>query len=311
MRIRSCLAIALVCCLPGITAVAQNQPASTVRTLLAAGRLGSVVDTPLNFTLLSVRLPATQRVSYSGPNAMIYALSGGLGFDLDGAAQPVVEGAGAFIPVGRAVTFSASGPGPANFLLFVLSPAADAQKQLLGSPATVEELYHSPEALPGLQAGPYEFSLTRVSLPPGMPANPPHYRSGAVLYYVAGVHRRRQNRAQGCRNAAFRACGLGPPMVKSGRRPARADPGEHQPGGHPGSHRGWCEIAHRCYSITTSARSSTAGGITKPSACAVLKLTANSNLVGCSTGMSPGGVPLKILRTISAVRRWISRKSGP
>jgi len=186
MRIRSCLAIALVCCLPGITAVAQNQPASTVRTLLAAGRLGSVVDTPLNFTLLSVRLPATQRVSYSGPNAMIYALSGGLGFDLDGAAQPVVEGAGAFIPVGRAVTFSASGPGPANFLLFVLSPAADAQKQLLGSPATVEELYHSPEALPGLQAGPYEFSLTRVSLPPGMPANPPHYRSGAVLYYVAG-----------------------------------------------------------------------------------------------------------------------------
>ena len=39
--------------------------------------------------------------------------------------------------------------------------------------------------MPGLQAGPYEFSLIRVSLPPGMPPNPPHYRSGAVLYYLA------------------------------------------------------------------------------------------------------------------------------
>ena len=185
MRIRSCLAIALVCSLPGITAAAQNQPASTVRTLLAAGRVGSVVDRPLNFRLLSVRLPAAQRVSYSGPNAMVYTAAGGLGFELDGNSQPLAEGAGAFIPAGRAATFSASGPEPANLLLFVLSPATDVQKPLLGAPAAVEELYRSPEPLPGLQAGPYEFSLIRVSLPPGMPPNPPHYRSGAVLYYLA------------------------------------------------------------------------------------------------------------------------------
>jgi len=171
--------------LPGITAAAQNQPASTVRTLLAAGRLGSVVDTPLNYRLLSVRLSATQRVSYSGPNAMVYAPSGGLGFDLDSNAQPLAEGAGAFIPAGRAATFSASGPEPANFLLFVLSPAADVEKPLLGSSAVVDELYRSPQPLPGLQAGPYEFSLIRVALPSGMPANPPHYRSGAALYYIA------------------------------------------------------------------------------------------------------------------------------
>jgi quercetin dioxygenase-like cupin family protein len=186
MRIRSCLAIMLVCCLPGITAIAQNQPASTVRTLLAAGRVGSVVDTALNFRLLSVRLPATERVPYSGPDAMVYALSGGFGFDLDGTTQPLGEGAGAFIPAGRAATFNASGPETANFLLFLLLPAADAQKPLLGPPAVTEELYRSAEPLPGLQAGPYEFSLTRVSLPAAMPANPPHYRSGAVLYYVAG-----------------------------------------------------------------------------------------------------------------------------
>src|SRR5207237_8220936 len=154
MRIRSCLAIALVCSLPGITAAAQNQPASTVRTLLAAGRVGSVVDRPLNFRLLSVRLPAAQRVSYSGPNAMVYAAVGRLGFELDGNSQPLAEGAGAFIPAGRVATFSASEPEPANFLLFVLSPAADVEKPLLAAPAAVEELYRSPEPLPRLHAGP-------------------------------------------------------------------------------------------------------------------------------------------------------------
>ena len=49
----------------------------------------------------------------------------------------------------------------------------------------MEELYRSPDPLPGLQSGPYEFSLTQVSLPPAMPANPPHSRSGAALYYLA------------------------------------------------------------------------------------------------------------------------------
>jgi len=185
MRSRWRVAFALICCLLPIATVAQNQPASTVRTLLATGRVGSVVETPLAFRLLSVRLSSTQRASYSGPNAMLYALSGGLGLELGGNSQPLAEGGGAFIPGGQEATFIASGSGPANFLLFVLSPAADVQRPLVGLPAIVEELYRSPEPLPGLQAGPYEFSLTRVSLPPSMPANPPHYRSGDVLYFVA------------------------------------------------------------------------------------------------------------------------------
>ena len=179
------VSIALICCLLPIATLAQNQPASTVRTLLATGRVGSVVETPLAFRLLSVSLPSTQRASYSGPNAMLYALSGALGLELGGNSQPLAESGGAFIPGGQAATFSASGSEPAKFLLFVLLPVADVQKTLIGPPAIVEELYRSPEPLPGLQAGPYEFSLTRVSLPPSMPANPPHYRSGDVLYFVA------------------------------------------------------------------------------------------------------------------------------
>ena len=46
------------------------------------------------------------------------------------------------------------------------------------------ELYRTPWPIADLKAGPYEFTLTRVTFPPRMPPNVPHYRSGAALYYV-------------------------------------------------------------------------------------------------------------------------------
>jgi len=184
VHIRSWSWFALVLSSLALPALAQTQPANTVRTLLAAGHLGSVVDTPLHFRLFAVRLPAMEHVSYSGPNSMLYMLSGMLTVAIDGTAQTVSEGAGVFIPAGRTAVFGATGNEPAHFLQFVLAPAAEAQKPPLGSPASTEELYRTPEPLPGLKLGPYEFSLTRVTLPAGMPSNPSHYRSGAALYYV-------------------------------------------------------------------------------------------------------------------------------
>jgi len=50
------------------------------------------------------------------------------------------------------------------------------------------------------------------------------------------------------------------------------------------------------YSKAWSARPSTDGGIVSPSAFAVFKLITNSNLVGCSTGSSPGRAPLMVGR---------------
>src|SRR5262249_41015757 len=57
-------------------------------------------------------------------------------------------------------------------------------------------------------------------------------------------------------------------------------------GGHPPHH-----------SITSSARARIPGGNVSPIALAVLRLTATSNLTGCSTGRSAGLVPCKILCT--------------
>src|SRR5262245_48712429 len=55
------------------------------------------------------------------------------------------------------------------------------------------------------------------------------------------------------------------------------------------------EVAPLHHSITSSARASSVGGTSMPSALAVLRLITSSYLVGCSTGMSAGFVPFKIL----------------
>jgi hypothetical protein len=51
------------------------------------------------------------------------------------------------------------------------------------------------------------------------------------------------------------------------------------------------------YSITSSARASSMGGTSSPSALAVLRLMTRSNLVGCTTGKLWGFSPLRILPT--------------
>jgi len=51
------------------------------------------------------------------------------------------------------------------------------------------------------------------------------------------------------------------------------------------------------YSITPSARNRNDSGIVSLSALAVVKLITRSNFLGCSTGMSPGFAPRRILST--------------
>src|SRR5262245_16837957 len=51
------------------------------------------------------------------------------------------------------------------------------------------------------------------------------------------------------------------------------------------------------HSITSSARTSTAGGIARPSALAALRLITNSFLVGACTGRSAGFSPLRMRST--------------
>ena len=116
---------------------------------------------------------------------MLYVLSGTPALAIeDRAAQPLAEGAGAFIAGGQEATISASASEPVQFLIFLLTARANERKPLVELPAVVRELYRTPEPLPGLKSGEYEFALARVTVPAGMPAGPAHYRTGAALDYV-------------------------------------------------------------------------------------------------------------------------------
>ena len=183
MRIRFTV-LALLLATPSSLVFAQSEPISTARVSLAVGRLPSVVDMPLFFRLYRVSLPAGQLRSYDGSTAMLYGLSGAATIDIDGTFQSIAEGAAAFIPAGQSVNVGASGSEPTNFLLFVLTPRPNQRKPLLDRPAVTTELCRTPEPISGLQAGPYELSLTRVTLPAGIPAGPPYSPSGAALNYV-------------------------------------------------------------------------------------------------------------------------------
>jgi hypothetical protein len=57
------------------------------------------------------------------------------------------------------------------------------------------------------------------------------------------------------------------------------------------------DINQVIYSITKSARNSSAGVIVKPIALAVFRLTISSNLDGCSIGSSAGFAPRRTLST--------------
>src|SRR5262249_46353359 len=65
----------------------------------------------------------------------------------------------------------------------------------------------------------------------------------------------------------------------------------------------FCQSLSRLHSINSSARSKNASGIFSPMAFAVVRLMTRSNLVGCSTGMSAGFAPRRILSTKSPARR--------
>src|SRR5262249_33034643 len=72
-----------------------------------------------------------------------------------------------------------------------------------------------------------------------------------------------------------------------------------------------CDELAPHHSTTASAVAISATGTFSPSALAVLRLMASSNLVGCSTGRSLGLAPFRILSTVVAPRRNASGQFAP
>src|SRR5262249_23595835 len=65
------------------------------------------------------------------------------------------------------------------------------------------------------------------------------------------------------------------------------------------------------HSITSSARASSVGDTSIPSAFAVARLMTKSNLVGCTTGKSAGLAPLRMRAAYMPAWRQISERFAP
>ena len=185
---RLAIAVLAVACLVFVraeTVVAQQAPVSTpIRTVLALASLPSVVDAPLFFRLSRIELGAGTSTNYSGPIGFIYVLSGSLTAQAEAGKRNLQTGDALLVTAGSLHSFTAAGTEPAVFLHWVLGRADELDQAAEREPAIVTELYRTREPIPQLKPGPYEFTLTRVTFPPRMAPNIPHYRSGAALYYV-------------------------------------------------------------------------------------------------------------------------------
>jgi quercetin dioxygenase-like cupin family protein len=168
-----------------VSAAAQTAPpTAAVRKVIAAAKLPSVTNEPLYFKAMSITLSPGEKVGVSGTNSILYQLSGSTGLSGAGEIKTLNAGDGTLVAGGATVELTASGGAPATLLHFVLSPAADLNRPVVTGAGAVRELYRTAEPIPGLKPGGYDLNLTQVTFPAQMPSNPPHYRSGAALYYV-------------------------------------------------------------------------------------------------------------------------------
>ncbi|MDR3529504.1 MAG: cupin domain-containing protein [Rhodopila sp.] len=168
------------------SAAAQTTPSPPpiIRTVVAATKLPSVTDVPLHFKVVSVTLLPGEESSVAAANGILYQISGSTEVSLGGEAKMLRAGEGLFVAGGKTAVLKAGSGGPSTLLHFFLIPAVDLDRPAEKAPAAVRELYRTAAPIPDLKPGGYDLNLTRVTFPPKMPANPPHYRSGAALYYI-------------------------------------------------------------------------------------------------------------------------------
>jgi quercetin dioxygenase-like cupin family protein len=154
-----------------------------VRKALGSAPLASAVDVPLYFKLVRGTLEPGASVTFSTEDGFVYVSAGEL--KVEGAQQASLgKGEALYVARQAAVVFRAGGAGPAGFLHFILQREADLRSGSGANAKGLHVLHQSAAPIPGLQAGPHEFLLFQNTFMPHTPANPPHRRSGAALYYV-------------------------------------------------------------------------------------------------------------------------------
>ena len=86
-----------------MSAVAQpaQAPSPVTRTVVAATKLPSVVETPLYFSALQVGIPSRETSTLSGANGILYQVSGATEASVDSEAKMLRAGDGLFLAAGK------------------------------------------------------------------------------------------------------------------------------------------------------------------------------------------------------------------
>jgi quercetin dioxygenase-like cupin family protein len=176
------LAAAITIALTSLAA-AQTAGKGPLRTVLALGRLSSIIDAPMSFKLSRVSIPAGEVAIYRGASSMIYVLSGTPAITVANDRRSLQQGEGIHLPPGIEVSIQA-GAATDELVQYQLGRSADLAKSGMSAPASVRDLHEMNIPANALKPGPYEFSMIRVTLPAGASQPRPHTRSGAALYYV-------------------------------------------------------------------------------------------------------------------------------
>lgn len=155
-----------------------------MRTVLALGGVTISVESPVELKLSRVSIPADASVTYLGDHSLIYVVSGAVVVTSNGQSQSTAQGEGAFISTSIKTDLRAVGGSPAEILQYQLALTNYSAATGLSAPAVVTELRRMAIPSKMLKPGPYEFTLTRVTLSAGGVGPKPHTRSGAALYYV-------------------------------------------------------------------------------------------------------------------------------
>jgi len=182
MRLRIAALSALVVIGSSTLAFAQTQPAPTAtqRTVIAATKLPSVVDKPLDFRAVNITLAPGGSETIATAEGIFYQLAGSAEVAADGESTTLAAGSGVYIAAGRSAKVTTKGSEPSTILYFALTPAGVAGP----TSASIKEVYRTSQPIAGLKPGRHDLNLTRVTFPAAMPSNAPHHRTGAALYYV-------------------------------------------------------------------------------------------------------------------------------
>jgi len=186
IKIARLTALAALISSVAFSAAAQPADKGPVRAVLALGRVPSMVDSPMSIKLSHISLPAGANASYRGSHSVVYLMTGSVTVSVAGDRRVVRSEEGAYLPPGTDVLIQSGADAPAELIQYELMRSADAAKSGMSSPASVKELHQMKIPADALKPGPYEFSMTRVTLPAGATRPRPHTRSGAALYYVLG-----------------------------------------------------------------------------------------------------------------------------